>query len=258
MDQELRKRLIIGGVGLTALVTFFGRRQIGAGLMVAWDSAKQQALAAAAGASLGARVVPWVPWIIEAASAEGVSVFALLALGDRESRWGAALTPPGPTGVGDKAPRGDRQPPALGPGGVRGWGYGLMQIDYESFPEFVTSGAYADPRKNIRKGASVLAGKMKYLALTPKTPTVTLTESQASRRGVRPGVYPDPRPLSGDALLRAGLAAYNTGEGNVLKSVAAGMAPDRTTTGADYGTDVIERAQALASRFVAEGGSAQS
>ena len=64
-----------------------------------------------------------------------------------------------------------------------------------------------------------------------------------------PGDYPDPRPLKGDLLTRAAVAAYNTGEGNVLMSVAAGVEPDATSTGGDYGESVLASALDYVTRF---------
>ena len=257
-SEWVDQRRLVAALVATALLTvaFWRRRDLAAGLKIAWDAGKQRALALAAGATIGTRAVQYTPYVIEAAAAEGLSVLSILALGARESRWGGALDPPGPEGVGDKAPRGERDPPGYGLDGRRGWGYGLMQIDVGSFPDFVSSGKWRDARENIHKGAAVLAAKMRYLAATPKTPSVTLSEFDARRRGVAPGVYRDPRPLRGDLLLRASLAAYNTGELNVLKSVAVGVDPDVTTAGGNYSGDVVGRAQTLASRFAAEGGTA--
>ena len=42
--------------------------------------------------------------------------------------------------------------------------------------------------------------------------------------------------------MAASLAAYNTGGGNVVKSIKAGMDADSTTAGGDYSRDVLGRA----------------
>jgi hypothetical protein len=52
----------------------------------------------------------------------------------------------------------------------------------------------------------------------------------ASKRGVSPGQYKDPRPLNSDVLLKSAVAGYNTGDLNVLISLAVGLNGDYTTT----------------------------
>lgn len=107
--------------------------------------------------------------------------------------------------------------------GDGGHGHGMMQIDDRSFPEWTrqwkASGMPVDD--NIRKGAAVLASKRAYVE---------------SKR-------PD---LPAGDLEYASIAAYNTGEGNVVKSIAAGRSPDATTTGGDYAAEVLEIARLLA------------
>ncbi len=102
-----------------------------------------------------------------------------------------------------------------GPGGKGdgGHGHGLMQIDDRSFPGFTSSDDWRDPEKNIRYGARVLDSKRRYL----------------SQAGV-----PD------DILERASIAAYNCGEGNVLKVYRAGEDLDARTAGHDYSRYVLE------------------
>src|SRR5215210_2612007 len=48
--------------------------------------------------------------------------------------------------------------------GDGGHGYGLMQIDDRSYPDFIRSGDWKDPRKNIFKGAEVLDEKFRYIS----------------------------------------------------------------------------------------------
>jgi predicted metal-dependent hydrolase len=73
-------------------------------------------------------------------------------------------------------------------------GYGYMQIDIASYPDFVKSGAWKDPVKTYVKALEVLEEKRAYLA-------------------------PRFSQLQGEALLRAVVAAYNTGQGNVAKTL---------------------------------------
>ena len=66
-------------------------------------------------------------------------------------------------------------------------------------------------RESVQGGCRILAGKRAYLAKKQCTD------------------------------LRAIAAAYNTGEGNVSRSLANGRDPDSTTTGRNYGSDVLAR-----------------
>jgi soluble lytic murein transglycosylase-like protein len=104
--------------------------------------------------------------------------------------------------------------------GDRGFGHGLMQIDSNTrngntqwCEDWVAQGM--DPTANILKGAAILDSKWRFLA--PKV------------------------NLYGWEMLRAVIAAYNTGEGNVLRSIRAGRDVDSTTTGGDYSADVLRR-----------------
>jgi soluble lytic murein transglycosylase-like protein len=100
--------------------------------------------------------------------------------------------------------------------GDGGHGRGIMQIDDRAFPEFANSGQSKDPRHNIHKGAEVLNGKRRFL----------------SHNGV-----------SGDLLLRGSVAAYNAGEGRVLKRIKHGQNIDSVTAHGDYAADVLARSQ---------------
>lgn len=94
-------------------------------------------------------------------------------------------------------------------------GYGYTQIDIASFPEFVKSGDWKDPLKCYLKSIDVMEGKRHYI------------ESHSK--------------LGGDDLNRAITAAYNCGEGNVVKVVNAKQDIDARTTGHDYSKDVWQR-----------------
>jgi hypothetical protein len=92
-------------------------------------------------------------------------------------------------------------------------GFGLWQIDIDSFPEFVKSGDWKDTYKCCRKAIDVLNGKKKYL------------EKKSS--------------LMDGALLRASIAAYNCGEGNVVKSLKEGSDVDKRTAHGNYSAAVL-------------------
>ena len=88
-------------------------------------------------------------------------------------------------------------------------GFSFWQIDIDSFPDFVKSGDWKDPYKSCMKAISVLEGKRKYLA------TKSITD------------------------LRAIIAAYNCGEGNVTKAIKAGKDCDTYTYNKDYSKEVV-------------------
>jgi hypothetical protein len=90
-------------------------------------------------------------------------------------------------------------------------GYGIMQVDIGTNPEFCKAWTPDQVKESVQCGCRILSGKRAYLAKKQITD------------------------------LKAIAAAYNTGEGNVSRSVAAGQDPDRTTTGRDYGRDVLAR-----------------
>jgi hypothetical protein len=100
--------------------------------------------------------------------------------------------------------------------GDHGHGRGLMQIDDRWHPEFCQSGNWKDPRKNILKAAEILSQYESWLVSNLH--------------------------LSGDGLLRATIASYNCGPGNVRRAVRDGLDIDYFTTGRDYSRDVLSRA----------------
>lgn len=153
----------------------------------------------------------------EAARARAIDPAIVFAIGARESGWGRLLRPQGPAGTGDFIARSRasawRQGP-LPPDG-RGFGRGLMQIDFDAHA-FARSGPWQDPAANIRYGCRVFANYRDLIA----------------RRTGR----------DGPALAHAAAAAYNCGPGNVLRAIAAGQDPDARTSGKDYASDVHRRA----------------
>ncbi|RMF58004.1 MAG: lysozyme [Calditrichaeota bacterium] len=148
--------------------------------------------------------------IEEAAQKYNLRPALIGGIGSRESHWGLALRPPGPEGTGDFHPRNGELPPDGG-----GWGRGLMQIDYK-YHEFARTGNWKDPRENILYAAKLLDANLKFF-----------------RRKTS---------LTGKQLLRAAVAAYNAGPGNVLRAVNSGKDVDYYTTGRDYSRDVFNRA----------------
>lgn len=243
-----KEKAVVGITGVAGLATLFLLRsklpasvrqvvqnvsdKITSGASFVFDAAKTQAFKTAiAGATFG-RASAYADLILQVAREESVSPFLIVAFGERESRWGEALSPKGPRGTGDV-----------------GHGHGLLQIDDRSFASWLNSNDWGDPLTNIRKGVQVLKGKMNFFRGADAVPgltdgrDVTLSSTAASKRGVQPGLYSDPRPLSDPGvLLEAAVAAYNTGEGSVLQSLAARVKVDTTTAGKNYSADVLAKA----------------
>jgi peptidoglycan hydrolase-like protein with peptidoglycan-binding domain len=155
---------------------------------------------------------------VDSASAQtNLDPFVLGGIGSRESHWGLALRPPGPSGTGDFAqrrfPTQFRTGPLPPDGG--GFGRGLMQIDFDA-QEFARTGSWQDPEQNILVGSKILAG---YRDFVQRKTT-----------------------LAGSALLQAAVAAYNCGPGNVLRAIQDGRDIDFYTAGRNYSKDVLNRA----------------
>lgn len=167
----------------------------------------------------------WQAFVQEAGDQFGIDLHILCGIGSRESRWGLALKPPGPAGTGDATKRGarDREPvrPAGLPPDGAGFGRGLMQIDWDAHL-FAREGRWQDAHENILYGARVLRGCMQHM--------------RTSLGG-----------LSDADLVRCGIAGYNRGPGNVVKTVRRlGMAAvDEGTAHNNYAQDVIARAHAF-------------
>ncbi len=152
-----------------------------------------------------------------AAQKYDVPVCIIGGIGSRECAWGLQLRPAGQAGTGDFTPRRFPTRYRTGPlppdGG--GYGRGLMQIDYDSH-EFARTGPWRDAAGNIEEGVAILA----------------------SNRDLLRGKI----ALAGDALLRASIAAYNSGTGNVLRALHDGRDVDFYTAGRNYSSDVFNRA----------------
>lgn len=109
---------------------------------------------------------------------------------------------------------------ALGDGG---FGHGPMQIDKRSFPEWCAkwSKGQLSLREGVKQGCAVLKQKMRSVAvLIPEMPE--------------------------ELRLRAAIAAYNCGEGNVRRVFRAGHDIDSRTAHKTYSADVLARAEFLA------------
>ena len=156
-------------------------------------------------------------YIEDAANRYNIQASVIAGIGSRESHWGLSLRPPGPEGTGDfierHFPARHRNGPIPSDGG--GFGRGLLQIDYD-YHEFARTGKWKDPKENILYGARLL---------------------EDSRRLLQRKVN-----LQGSDLLRAAIAAYNSGPRRVLMAIRRKLDFDFYTTGGDYSADVLNRA----------------
>ena len=148
--------------------------------------------------------------IVEAAAKHRHRPEVMAGIVMRETQGGLSplLDRPGPEGRGDRDTEG------------RYHGHGLCQIDDRSFPEFCAGPDWKDAAKNIEMGARVVGRKRAFLA--------------ARTLGLK---------LTDDDLERAAIAAYNAGEGRVLKAIEQGRDPDSCTAHGDYAAAVLRYAE---------------
>lgn len=172
-----------------------------------------------------ARVIEegWLPFFIEAAENEGEKVEHLLGIASRETNMGGRKLSNGKFEWLEKL-------------GDNGNGFGLMQADKRSYPNWIASGEWKDARKSILMGALVLAEKRSGIVdRAGKTCKVQDSKSKQWYSFVMP-------QLKGDRLEEAAIASYNGGNWPLYHSTK-GRAFDYGTTGRDYSKDVLTRAK---------------
>lgn len=261
------QQLALGVGGASLLLLFLARRQVMTGIGQAFDFAKSAAFTAA----LPRQVARYSTEILRAAQQFNVDPWVLAIIMYRESLGGDALRPPGPTGTGDFTGRFDPKlgkntstgwqhaDPATGlpPDGL-GWGRGLMQIDYGVHIDWFKSGAnWRDAQVNINKGAEVFAEKLRFFS-APSSGKPIAVESwrittgkskyhiqpwavKYPRAGQWPTSVPDIRPLKGQALYEAAIAAYNVSYAGVQQAIGLGLPAEAGTTGQDYVSSFLSR-----------------
>lgn len=112
--------------------------------------------------------------------------------------------------------------------GDSGHGFGLMQIDIRSFPDFCHSGAWRNPALGIHTGAQVLDQKR------------TMIEHGVGQHLSVAGYPFIGAPLAPAQLEQVSVAAYNCGLWSYY-AFSKGQSPDRFTTGRNYSADVLSR-----------------
>lgn len=263
------QKLLLALSGVSLLFLFLNRRQVMTLAAQGFDFAKAEAFKLA----LPSQVARWAPQILIAAQKYNVDPWVLALIMYRESLGGDALKPPGPTGTGDFIPR---KPgslyykyanPATGlpPDGL-GWGRGLMQVDYGVHIDWFKSGAnWQDAQTNINKGAELFAEKLRFFSapssgkpiaveswrITTGKPEYRIApwSQKYPRAGAWPTTVPDVRPLKGQALYEAAIAAYNVSYTGVQQALGLGLPAEAGTTGQDYVSSAFTKLAAWQKNF---------
>lgn len=191
------------------------------------------AQAAAFKAALPERAKPYGNLFVEAGRRYGVSPLVLAGIMYTETGYGSICT--------DAACRGATK---------HDWG--LMQINDEAHPVFfktVVNGrpAYEDPASSVMYAAKVLRATTDFFTSAGKSGQYKVTVGRALKYGCKPGMHPDPRPLTGEMRLVAGVASYNTGPGNVVQALACGLSADVATHNGKYADTALGEAKRLLS-----------
>ena len=259
------------GLAAFALFLIFAGRK--GGLVSALGSAFDFAKATAFKLALPSAVGQYSTQILSAAQRYSVDPWALAAIMYNESRGGVAsgYTPQGPGGTGDFIPRKPGAStykfanPATGlPPDGKGWGRGLMQIDYGVHNAWVTTAAWWDAQTNIDKGAEILRWNLDYFRRAPGSSVnveawrVLKGNSDISilpwaqkypRSGAWPDSVRDVRPLSGAQLYEAAIAAYNVSYPAVLQALGLGLPAEAGTTRQDYVTKFLSLVGSWQAKF---------
>lgn len=174
-----------------------------------------------------AKAKDWLPYFEEAANEITAGYFDaadLMGIASRETN----LDPRWLTKAGD-----------------RGHGYGLMQADVRSFPEWISSGKWRDAREGILKGAEILMQK-----LADTQDSIGKRRSAKSSKTSKLSWFTG-KDVRGVELQQVTIAAYNAGRWGHY-AVSNDRDADTYTTGKDYSSDVIARAREFRALLNAE------
>jgi hypothetical protein len=156
----------------------------------------------------------WIPFFQKAAQANSFEPELLMGIGYRESNLA---------------------PNSLKVAGDNGHGYGLMQIDIRSYPNWVDEGNWKDPKACISMGAEVLALKRDEIESRNGEKNIEVKDNAGH-------IYHfDGKEIAGPDLLRVTVAAYNCGMW-AYYHYSKGDDVDKGTTGKDYSKDVLKKA----------------
>jgi hypothetical protein len=114
--------------------------------------------------------------------------------------------------------------------GDGGHGFGIMQIDDRSFPDWCHSGAWKDAGAGIQRGALVLDSKREQVR-----------SGQGKNLSVGGVAFQGVANLADEDLLRIAVAAYNCGLWAYCSFSQEGD-PDLKSTQGDYSADTLLRA----------------
>jgi len=166
----------------------------------------------------------WLAAFRAAAERYEVRAEVLLGIASRESDMGGAQLPSG-------AYRWLTMP------GDGGHGFGLMQIDGRSFPDWVETGAWQQASPGIFQGAAILAAKRHGLVRRAEQ-TIAVTDRKSHRAYLfKMPTFTDPAVLE-----RVAISSYNAGDWAPYH-LTKGRDIDFGTTGKDYSRDVLGRAE---------------
>lgn len=165
----------------------------------------------------------WVPYFRAAAARYEVRVEVLIAVASRESDMGGPVLPDGSFKW-------------LVMPGDGGHGFGLMQVDKRSYDTWIDTGAWQHAEAGIHMGASVLASKREGIVRRAGRIVEVVDSKTKSRYWFRMPATDDPALLE-----RVAIAAYNAGDWSPYHW-SKGRSPDFGTTGKNYASDVLKRA----------------
>lgn len=162
--------------------------------------------------------IGWLPFFIEAAKTHTSGFFDeadLLGIASRETNL---------------------DPKWLKKAGDGGNGFGLMQADVRSFPEWIKSGKWRDAREGILMGARVLMQKW-----TDVQDCIGKRRSARSSKTGKLSFFVGKDVGTSAEAQKVSIAAYNAGRW-AHYAVSNNSSADKLTTGKDYSSDVIARA----------------